>query len=79
MVMKGQLVRIVPVPREDNGLVSTMGTKVYVGDQELTGVTKIVLTAEVGGIWTADGSARRHSLSKTLVGASNRLARGQDQ
>lgn len=58
--MKGQLVRIVPVPREDNGLVSTIGTKVYVGDQELTGVTKIVLTAEVGGIWTADITCHHH-------------------
>lgn len=52
--MKGQLVRIVPPEREGNGLVPTMGTKVFIGDQELTHVTKIVLTAEVNGIWTAD-------------------------
>lgn len=51
--MKQQFVRIVPRVKDFGGLVPTMGTKVMVGDQELPGVTKIVLIAEVGGIWRA--------------------------
>lgn len=51
--MGNQLARIVPVKR-GNGPMATMGTKVILGDQELGGVTKIVLTAEINDIWRAD-------------------------
>lgn len=52
--MKAELVRIVPPSSGVSGLTQTQGTQVYVGDQPLTGVTKIVLRAEVGGLWTAE-------------------------
>jgi len=52
--MERQLVRIIPQERDASGPVPTMGTKVMVGDQQLSGVTKIVLKAEVNGIWEAD-------------------------
>lgn len=44
---------IQPKPPRD-GVSLTMGTKVMVGDVELQGVYKIVLTAEVESVWTAE-------------------------
>lgn len=52
--MERQLIRVIPCEPTSGGLVPTMGTKIMVGDQELSGVVKIVLTAEVGDIWKAD-------------------------
>lgn len=40
------------VPQGD-GLTKTQGTQVWVGDQQLTGVVKIELIAEVGDVWRA--------------------------
>lgn len=47
-------VRIVPAARDTNGACLTQGTKVYVDDKELSGVYKIVLTAEVNSVWSAE-------------------------
>lgn len=48
-------VRIIPPKSSsESRAVMTQGTKVMVGDQELKGVVKIVLTAEVNDIWRAD-------------------------
>lgn len=52
--MKAELVRIVPPSPLASGLTQSQGTQVWVGDKPLSGVTKIVLRAEVGGIWTAE-------------------------
>jgi len=49
----GNLLRVVPAPREGDGPQVCQGTKLYVGDQELTGVTRVELVAEVNGIWRA--------------------------
>lgn len=48
-----QLVRIVPPPASESGHTTAQGTKVYVGDQLMTGVTKIEITCEVGDLWRA--------------------------
>lgn len=49
-----QLVKIVPPAPTGSGLVLTQGTQVFVGDTEITNITKIVLTAEVNDIWRAE-------------------------
>lgn len=49
------IARIIPPESTAGSRASmTQGTKVMAGDQELKGVTKIVLTAEVNGVWQAD-------------------------
>lgn len=52
--MERQLVQIIPPEPDKSGIVLTQGTKVMVGNQELTHVTKIVLKAEVNSIWEAE-------------------------
>lgn len=48
------IVRIVPPPPDENGIVLANGTKVYAEDgTQIRGITGITLTAEVGGIWRA--------------------------
>lgn len=43
------------IPAEGGGKVQiTNGTKVMVGDVELQGVTRIVLTAEMDDVWRAE-------------------------
>lgn len=53
--MKGtaKLARIVPAEADDAMANLTNGTKVFVGDQELTGVTRIVLTCDINDVWRA--------------------------
>jgi len=48
-----KLVRIVPVSAGDDRPNPTQGTAVYVGDQEITGVTRIELVCEVNNVWRA--------------------------
>lgn len=45
--------RIIP-DKSDGPVQESQGTKVMVGDVELSGVTKVVLTAEVGETWRAE-------------------------
>lgn len=45
--------RIIPA-KSDGPVQKSQGTKVMVGDVELSGVTKVVLTAEVNDIWRAE-------------------------
>jgi hypothetical protein len=48
------LVRIVqPEPHSGCGIVPAQGTRVFVGDQQVKGVTRVQLTAETNGIWRA--------------------------
>jgi hypothetical protein len=49
--MDKQIARIV-VPAGDSAS-KTQGTKVFVGDKELTGITRIELVAEVNDVWRA--------------------------
>lgn len=49
------LLRIVPGDPDGTGACLTQGTKVLMPDgQALPSVTKVVLTAEVNGLWRAD-------------------------
>lgn len=50
---EAKLVRIVPAPAEGNGPHRAQGTKVFVGDLQMTGVTRIELICEVGDVWRA--------------------------
>lgn len=54
--MTAKLIRVVPVPSTDDGKpTSAMGTQIFCGGQEIIGVTKITLTAEVGTkVWKAN-------------------------
>ena len=49
------LARIVPTLRDDGDVRATLchGTKVMVGDQQLGGVVRIELVAEVNNVWRA--------------------------
>ncbi len=47
------LARIVATPRDDGGATICHGTKVMVGDQQLGGVVRIELVAEVNNVWRA--------------------------
>ena len=40
-------------PDKKTGLTKTQGTQVFAGDTELTGITRIVLTADVNDVWRA--------------------------
>lgn len=51
--MSGELLRIVPPDRSGDGAQLTQGTRCYVGDQELTGVVRIELVAQVNDVWKA--------------------------
>lgn len=42
------------IAAEGDGPTRTRGTRVMVGDQELNGVQKIVLTATVDSLWKAE-------------------------
>lgn len=47
-------VRVVPHPKEDDHRAqASAGTRVFCGDQEITGIQKITLTAELGQPWKA--------------------------
>lgn len=47
-------VTVVPGPVDEaSGLTCTQGTKVLVDGQELKGVTRVVLVAEVNDVWRA--------------------------
>jgi hypothetical protein len=48
-----QMMRIVAAEPNENGLTRTQGTKVFAGDTELTGITRIELTADVNDVWRA--------------------------
>ena len=53
--MDKHIVRIIQPDAKDGKATSTQGTRVMLGDgSELSGVTKIVLTAEVNSIWQAE-------------------------
>lgn len=47
------LIRVIPVPPSSSGFTKTQGTKLFVGDTEVKGVTRIELIAEVNDIWRA--------------------------
>lgn len=48
------VLRVVPAePRDGKGPHRCQGTKLFVGDQELTGVTRVELVAQVNGVWRA--------------------------
>lgn len=48
------IVTIIPPPADEGrGFTRTQGTKVLVDGQELKGVTRVVLVAEVGDVWRA--------------------------
>ena len=51
--MDAQHLRIVPAQREGDGPTLCQGTRLFVGEQELTGVTRIELVAEVNNVWRA--------------------------
>lgn len=52
--MDSQILRIVPAPlNSDTKAQRTQGTKVFVGDTPLHGVTRIELVAEVNNVWRA--------------------------
>jgi hypothetical protein len=51
--MKKHLVQIVPPHSDGLSFTKTQGTKVLLDGEELSGVTRIELFAEVNGIWTA--------------------------
>lgn len=54
MTQKSFIARIIPAPPTDkDGISVTTGTRVMVGDVELTGVTKITLVADVNDVWKA--------------------------
>lgn len=53
MTDKPKVLRIVPGQRDSTGAHAAMGTRIFCGDQEVSHVTKLTLTAEVGGIWKA--------------------------
>lgn len=48
-----KVLRIVPGQRDSTGAHAAMGTRIFCGDQEVSHVTKLTLTAEVGGTWKA--------------------------
>lgn len=47
------LAKIIPNPSDSRAANETQGTRVMVGDAELTGVVKIELTAEPNSLWRA--------------------------
>ena len=48
------ILRVVPAePRDGKGPHRCQGTKLFVGDQELTGVTRVELVAQVNEVWRA--------------------------
>lgn len=46
-------VRIVPRKNEEEGATSTMGTKVYVGEEEVHGIVGVTITGKVDDVWRA--------------------------
>lgn len=48
-----EMIRIVPPEPDEMGVTRAQGTKVYVGDQEVTGVIRVETAAEVNGLWVA--------------------------
>lgn len=46
-----KVARIVTPALDENGLTPTQMTKVFVGDVEIKGITKIELICEVGDVW----------------------------
>ena len=50
---KPQLIRIVPNPPGESGLVETQGTRLFVGEQEVSGIQRVELVAEVNDVWRA--------------------------
>lgn len=48
-----EMIRIVPPEPSETGVTVAQGTKVYVGDQEVTGVIRVETSAEVNGVWLA--------------------------
>lgn len=51
--MKAQHLRIVQAQCDGDGPTLCQGTRLFVGEQELTGVTRIELVAEVNNVWRA--------------------------
>ena len=49
----GQIERIVSSPPDAGGLTRTQGTKIMVGDSQMTGVTRIELVCDVNDVWRA--------------------------
>lgn len=48
------VLRVVPAePRDGKGPHRCQGARLFVGDQELTGVTRVELVAQVNGVWRA--------------------------
>ena len=50
---KPQLIRVVQAAPDRSGTVLTQGTQVFVGDQEISGIQRIEIVAEVNDVWRA--------------------------
>ena len=50
---KAVLAKIVPPESRGDEPTRAQGTRVFVGEQELSGVFRVELVAEAGGIWRA--------------------------
>lgn len=50
----GSLLKVVPAAHEGEGPQRCQGTRMYVGGQELTGVIRVELIAEVNSLWRAN-------------------------
>lgn len=48
-----KLLRIVTVQPDESGVTPTQGTRVFAGDTEIHGITRIEITAGVNDIWRA--------------------------
>jgi hypothetical protein len=49
-----QLIRVVPNPPSESGLTLTQGTKLMIGDVDISrGVTSVTLHCEVNDVWRA--------------------------
>lgn len=53
MTDKPRVLRIVPGEHGTEGAQLANGTRVFCGGQEISGITKLTLVAEVGGVWKA--------------------------
>ena len=58
--MSGELLRIVPPDLQGDGPHRTQGTKLFVGEQELTGVVRVEIVAEVNDVWKANVECMVH-------------------
>lgn len=68
------IARIIQPEANASGTVMSQGTKVMVGDKEMSGVTKIVLTAEVNDLWRAEIHCYAQSTDLSALAVVHRLS-----